>query len=56
MKYLRTFEEFIGDKHLGIKTKSSAEVYAVNTNMPDREYDDEDDGGDTINGSPLNGG
>lgn len=55
MKNLATYEEFIGDKHLGVKQKKSQEVYSVNTNDPNKEYDDEKDGGDTINGSPLNG-
>ena len=55
MKNIKTYEEFIGDKHFGIKQKNSQEVYSISTNDPAKEYDEEKDGEDTINGSPLNG-
>jgi hypothetical protein len=56
-KTLKTYEEFIGDKSMDkiIKHSKSVKIASVNTNTPGKEYDDEKDGGDTINQSPLNG-
>ena len=56
-KALKTYEEFIGDKSMDKVRKHDAtvKIAAIDTNNPDKEYDDERDGGDTINGSPLNG-
>jgi hypothetical protein len=38
-----------------IKHSKSVKIASVNTNTPGKEYDDEEDGGDTLNQSPLNG-
>jgi hypothetical protein len=56
-KGLKTYEEFIGDKSMdkAIKHSKSVKIASVNTNTPGKEYDDEEDGGDTLNQSPLNG-
>ena len=56
-KGLKTYEEFIGDKSMDKVNKhdKTVKVASTDVNNPDKEYDDERDGGDTINGSPLNG-
>jgi hypothetical protein len=56
-KGLKTYEEFIGDKSMDkvIKHSKPVKIASVNTNTPGKEYDDEEDGGDTLNQSPLNG-
>lgn len=56
-KALKTYEEFIGDKSMDKVRKHDAtvKIASMDVNNPDKEYDDERDGGDTINGSPLNG-
>jgi len=56
-KSFKTYEEFIGDKSLDkvAKHNKTVQIATINTNTPGEEYDDEEDGGDTLNGSPLNG-
>lgn len=63
MKPIKTYEEFIGDKSnpRTWKEKITGNVNIKDTwilpdedsNNPEQEYDDENDGGDTVNGSVV---
>jgi hypothetical protein len=58
-RLVKTFEEFIGDKHddhvmkKNLKYTHGKEVFSINTNEPGKEYDQEDDGSDQINRSTI---
>jgi hypothetical protein len=63
-RVVQTFEEFIGDKSnpRTWKEKITGNVVGQpdtwvlpdeNTNDPEQEYDDENDGGDNVNGSVV---
>jgi len=55
-KYVQTFEDFIGanSKRVQHKDIHGQEIISGNTNDRHKEYDQEDDGSDSLPGSPLN--
>jgi hypothetical protein len=54
MNYVKTYEEFIGDKVSKFSKKRKRKVALPNTNNKGKHYDQEADGSDQITGSTLN--
>ena len=53
--YVKTYEEYIGDKVSKWKRGTHKEVLSPDTNTKGKHYDQEDDGSDSISQSPLLG-
>ena len=57
MNYVKTYEEYIGDRQTKFvvkKKKKTRQVASISTNTTGKKYDQEDDGSDQITRSTLN--
>ena len=57
MNYVKTYEEYIGDRQTKFvvkKKKKTRQVASISTNATGKKYDQEDDGSDQITRSTLN--
>jgi len=54
MNWVKTYEEYIGDRQTKFVKKKKRRIASLNTNPPGKKYDQEADGSDQITRSTIN--